>query len=154
MNQQLSEGQVRATCRELLRGGGRLSGRQLRLELRQRFGAVGKTERIFSIWREEAARARPAPAPATGDVAQWERRLAESESRAAALQARAELAEYREQAHQERWALEIDRLRQRLQAQEGREAELRHLRDRVLELSRELMAARAGRAGHNDVEAD
>jgi hypothetical protein len=32
---------------------------------------------------------------------------------------RAELAEYREQAHQERWAMEVDRLWQEIRAMRG-----------------------------------
>lgn len=32
-----------------------MSGRRVCAELRARFGAVGKTERVFAIWREESA---------------------------------------------------------------------------------------------------
>jgi hypothetical protein len=41
------------------------------------------------------------------------------ESAAAENLARAERAEYRERAHQEKWAAEIDRLRQELKALRG-----------------------------------
>ena len=53
MNHRLSEARIRGTCRELISKGGRVSGRALCAELRRRFGAVGKTERVFQIWREE-----------------------------------------------------------------------------------------------------
>ena len=98
-----------------------MSGRALCAELRTRFGAVGKTERVFAIWREEigaiAARAQAAAVPA--DVRELKRRLAEAETAAAENLKRAELAEYREQAHQERWAMEVDRLRQEIRAMRG-----------------------------------
>lgn len=147
MNRRLSERQIRATCRELLGRKTRLSGRALCGELRTRFGAVGKTERVFAIWREEmtakAEMEAPANVPAIpADMVELERRVKVAEAAAAENLRRAELAEYREQAHQERWALEVDRLRQRLRAQETAEVEVRRLQDRVLELSRELMGAR------------
>jgi hypothetical protein len=113
---------------------GSVSGRSLRRELRERFGAVGKTARVFQIWREEAfpqaqARVPPVTTPAAteaatctasassnlpADIADLQRRLATSDLAAAEHLARAERAEYREQAHQEKWAVEIDRLRQEL----------------------------------------
>jgi hypothetical protein len=119
MNHRLSELRIRATCRELLAKHGSVSGRRLREELRRRFGAVGKTERVFQIWREEISareKQRSALSPANGDSADLERRLAVAESAAAENLARAERAELREQAHQDKWAVEIDRLRQELKA--------------------------------------
>lgn len=53
MNHRLPEECIRSTCRELVAKHGSVSGRRLREELRRRFGAVGKTERVFRIWREE-----------------------------------------------------------------------------------------------------
>jgi len=114
MNRRLSETRIRVTCRELLRSEGRVSGRRLCQELRRRFGAVGKTERVFAIWREElAAKAVPV------DVADLKQRLAGAEAAAAENLARAERAEYREQAHQDKWAMEVDRLRQEIRAMRG-----------------------------------
>ncbi len=52
MNLRLSEQRIRDTCRELLREQGHVSGRGLCTELRRRFGAIGKTTRVFAIWRE------------------------------------------------------------------------------------------------------
>ena len=56
----------------------------------------------------------PAPLAPTlpVEVAELQRRLVVAEAVAAEMLARAERAEYREQAHQEHWAVEVDRLRQ------------------------------------------
>jgi hypothetical protein len=144
MNQRLGEHQIRTTCRELIAGGGRVSGRALRRELRARFGAVGKTAWVFQIWREESAPLRSAPGPTVSqDVAQMQLRLHAAEAAAADHLARAERAEFREQAHQEHWALEIDRLREQLRAQPKYAAEIRALQEQVLRLSAELQAARS-----------
>jgi hypothetical protein len=119
MNRRLTDHQIRSTCRALLKGRSAISGRQLRRELHERFDAVGKTERVFQIWREEVredARAAEAAALPT-DIAELQRRLRAAEAAAAENLQRAELAEYREQAHQDYWALEIDKLRQQLQSQ-------------------------------------
>ena len=59
MNRRLAEELIRSTCRELIAKHGSVSGRGLRAELRRRFGAVGKTERVFRIWREELGAAVP-----------------------------------------------------------------------------------------------
>src|ERR1700719_4074680 len=113
MTRRLGEHRIRTTCRELIAGGGCVSGRALRRELRARFGAVGKTARVFQIWREESAPPPSAPGPTVShDVAQMQLRLHAAEVAAADHLARAERAEFREQAHQEHWALEIDRLRE------------------------------------------
>jgi hypothetical protein len=141
MNRRLSEARVRATCRELLSRGGRLSGRALCAELRRRFGAVGKTERVFQIWREETS-AKVTAALVPGDLVELERRLAAAEVTAAENLARAERAEYREQAHQDKWAMEIDQLRAQVRSQPNYAAELRALQEQVLKLTVELHAAR------------
>src|SRR6266404_2260291 len=117
MNLRLTDQRIRATCRELLRTRGAVSGRQLCAELRERFGAVGKTQRVFRIWREELVAVGVPAAPAVPlEIAELQRRLAAAETVAAENLARAERAEYREQAHQEKWAGEVDRLRQELKA--------------------------------------
>ena len=114
VNQQLSENTIRSTCRELLTQSGKLSGRGLCAELKRRYGAVGKTERVFEIWRQEiGAASQPI------EVRELKRRLAVAEKAAAENLARAERAELREQAHQDKWAVEIDRLRQELAALKG-----------------------------------
>ena len=114
MNRRLTDQGIRSTCRELLATRAGVTGRQLRAELRERFGAVGQTERVFRIWREESQAARTAALPA--EHAALQRRLAAAEQAAAENLARAERAEYREQAHQATWAVEIDRLRQEVKS--------------------------------------
>jgi hypothetical protein len=156
VNHKLSEHRIRGTCRELLGrdGAGAISGRGLRKELRNRFGAAGNTERVFRIWREEteasAARSReagrasaPAPGPADPrEVLELKQRLLLAESAAAENLARAERAEYREQAHQDTWAGEIDRLRQAARSQPDSALMIRNLQEQVFKLSRELAVAR------------
>jgi len=79
---------------------------------------------VFEIWRTEThdlQRAREAAALPT-DVVELQRRVEIAEAAAAENLKRAELAEYREQAHQDHWAIELDRLRQEnetLRAQAG-----------------------------------
>ena len=122
MNLQLSEECIRSTCRDLLSRHGKVSGRALCAELRRRYGAVGKTDRVFAIWRYELTEA---TLPASTE--ELRRRLKVAEKAAAENLARAERAEYREQAHQDKWALEIDRLRQELTALKGQEIRRRIL---------------------------
>src|ERR1700691_6168661 len=128
MNLQLSDQRIRATCRELKSKHGSVSGRQLCEELRRRFGAVGKTLRVFRIWREEcglASAAASALASATAptrlpaDLALLQKRVEVAEALANEYLKRAELAEFRERAHQDRWAAEVDRLRQEIAALKG-----------------------------------
>ena len=76
-------------------------------------------------------------------VAELRQRLAAVEGAAAENLARAERAEYREQAHQDKWAMEIDGLRSQLRAQPNYAAELRALQEQVLKLTVELHAAKA-----------
>jgi hypothetical protein len=119
MNLQLSDERIRATCRELTKKHGNVSGRQLCEELRRRFGAVGKTMRVFRIWREECVPAPTAGVGLSGDLALLQRRVETAEAAAAEYLERAELAEFRERAHQDHWASEIDRLRQEIAALRG-----------------------------------
>jgi hypothetical protein len=152
MNRRLSDQRIRATCRELIASSpDRVSGRQLRAELRKRFGAAGKTARVFQIWREVVfpdVRGSGPPAPALPvEVAELQRRLVAAETLAADMLARAERAEYREQAHQERWAAEVDSLRQAAGQQPTAAMTIRVLQDQVFKLSRELAAARAAQDG-------
>jgi len=143
MNLRLTEHRIRSTCRELLNGEARVTGRALRRALRDRFGAVGKTARVFQIWRQEvqALEAEPAAEGVT-DGAQLQKKLLATEAAAAEAQARAERAEFREQAHQDKWAMEIDGLREQLRAQPKYAAQIRALQEQVLRLTVELQAAR------------
>ena len=66
VNRRLTETQLRATCRELIGSQRTVSGRALCAALRARFGAVGKTTRVFAIWREELTQAAVPPSQAQG----------------------------------------------------------------------------------------
>ncbi len=145
VNRRLTDQHIRATCRELLTGERRPSGRELRRQLRHRFGAVGQTARVFQIWREESATAVLPHTAIPSDLAELERRLRIAEEAAAQNLARAERAEYRERAHQDKWAMEIDRLRTQLNAQPNYAAEVRALQEQVVRLTVELHAARVVR---------
>lgn len=119
MNLQLSDERIRSTCRELVETHGSVSVRGLSEELRRRFGAVGRTMRVFRIWREECAT--PAAAPKSpADLVLLQRRVEAAETAAAEYLKRAELAEFRERAHQDHWAIEIDRLRQEIAMLQGK----------------------------------
>lgn len=148
----LLDSHIRSTCRELLEASGRVSGRTLRRTLRQRYGAAGKTDRIFRIWREEIAKHADLARPQLPtDIVELQRRLAAAEQLAAASVARAERAEVREMAHQDHWAMEVDQLRQQVRNQPRYTAEIRELQERVLRLTVELHAARRLIQGHGSV---
>jgi hypothetical protein len=148
MNQRLSEVRIRATCRELLANQRHVSGRALRRALRTRYGAVGKTARVFRIWREEEAAV--ATVQTSSDLREMQRRLKAAEELAAQHLARAERAEYRETVHQDSWALEIDRLRAQLRAQSSPAAEVRALQEQVARLTVQLHAANVAALNKGD----
>ena len=144
MNRRLTDHHIRTTCRELLaQGGAALSGRQLRRTLRQRYGAVGKTERVFGIWRELTRAAHATADPRSFDVGELHRQLDAAKATAAQAMERAALSEFRARADQDRWAAQIDDLRQQLQMQPATQAQVRVLQDQVQRLSIELLGARA-----------
>jgi hypothetical protein len=150
MNRRLAEDRIRHTCRELLGRQQRLSGRALRRELKARFDAVGNTARVFAIWREELeARRDPGkragealPVGIVPEAADLMAQLQDAEGRAAANLERAERAELREQAHQDKWGLEIDRLRQELHTQPRYAADLQRLQTQITHLQIENAALR------------
>jgi hypothetical protein len=51
VNRKLTDHDIESTWRTLEAQFGRVGGRQLREELRARFGTPGRTDRVFSIWR-------------------------------------------------------------------------------------------------------
>ena len=144
MNRLLSEHSIRAVCVELQSAGSPVTGRQLRRALKERYGAVGKTERVFRIWREViAARVVPKPAPVAEPAPEgWKEELDALAATAEQYRLRAERAEYREEAHQNKWAMEVDQLRQAVSSQPRWAAEIRSLQEQVLRLTVELHATR------------
>src|SRR5271156_391737 len=157
MNCRISETDLRGVCRELIRSGRPVSHRTLRQVLHERFGATGKTARVLRVWREESARLAaaakppidpPPPVPALPiDVQQLQERLKQAEAHAVEQSARAQVAELREQSHQDRWFLEIDQLREQLRAQPNYAREVQTLQSKVTRLTVENAALRAGLAG-------
>jgi hypothetical protein len=139
MNRKLSDQQIAATFRELMAAGGPVSGRSLRTALRDRFGGPGKTERVFALCRALKTPLNAEPAI----VQRLQEQVAAAESERDLALARAELAEQREIAHQDRWANEIHTLRQTAEQLKGEAARRRALESQMLLLNRELQALRA-----------
>jgi hypothetical protein len=145
MNRKLSDQQIRSTYESLSRCGELVSGRTLRMALRTKFGASGKTARVFAICRSLQRPAISEPA----DIAALRRELEAAErGRAHAEQerdqalARAVLSEERELAHQDRWANQIYELRQQMESLRGEGARRRALEEQVARLMRELQGLR------------
>jgi chromosome segregation ATPase len=126
----------------------------LRQVLLDRFGAIGKTARVLNVWREESARLaaskrhhdHPDLPVLPAEVRELQERLTNAEAQAERMKVRAELAELREQSHQDRWALEIDRLREKLRAQPNYAREVQILQSTVARLTVELAALRGALA--------
>lgn len=108
----LTDGQIETLCREVLAREEAPSGRLLRRALRARYGAVGRTDRVYAVWRQ-LSRGDNAPSPVTSEERNlWAARIAAAEQRA-------QLAEEREIKHQDRWASEVYELREQLRARPG-----------------------------------
>ena len=112
--QKLTNGQIEILCREVLARESAPSGRMMRRALRERFGASGRTDRVFAIWRRMS---RGVGAGEGGGVTDEERQR--WQARVAAAEERARLAEEREVKHQDHWAGEIYELREQLRARLG-----------------------------------
>ena len=142
MNQRITELQLRHAARELLRLSPDASGREFRRLMREQRGVAGNTARIFAVWREEQVQyvertqqEALASVPERAAFAALEARTLEAQAQTVAMRERAERAELREEAHQDHWALEIDRLREQLRMQPNYAAEVRRLQSRVTELT-------------------
>jgi MoxR-like ATPase len=108
----LTDGQIELLCRELLARETLPSGRLLRRALRERYGAVGRTDRIYAIWRRLNRGDTPLDAVTDPERQRWIVRIAAAEERA-------RLAEEREIKHQDRWASELYALREQLRTRQG-----------------------------------
>jgi hypothetical protein len=118
-----------------------LTGMALRAELRRRHGTPGGVSRIYRLLassrRAPPQPTPPPPLPAAAldtDTTRLQQKLAE------ALE-RADLAEHREQTHQDRWANEIAELRAQVAQLAGHARRNRQLENQVLSSARELAAA-------------
>ena len=114
----ISDADLRRVIGEFRQRSTPLTGTAVRTELQRRFGIRAGTQRVYGFLREHLS---PAPWPTTTTDAAV--KIAALETALAAAVQRAELAEFREQAHQDKWANEIYELRaevQRLSKQRGR----------------------------------
>ena len=105
----LTDGQIEILCREVLARESAPSGRMLRRALRERFGAAGRTDRVYAIWRRLSLGENEQSPTTDVERQRWMARVAAAEERA-------RLAEEREIKHQDRWASEVYELREQLRA--------------------------------------
>jgi hypothetical protein len=108
----LTDGQIEILCRDVLAREKTPSGRSLRRALRERYGAVGRTDRVYAIWRVLAAGEKALSPVTDAERHRWMARIA-------AAEARVRLAEEREVKHQDRWANELYELREQLRTRQG-----------------------------------
>ena len=131
----VSDQAIHATIRELMEEGRLPSGAKLRAVLKARFGSPGGVSRVYRLLSNTRTRITPpriAPPPVEAD---------EGELRA--VRERAERAEQREEAHQTRWAMEVDQLRMKVALLEPLAHEARLAQEAALLLRRQLQAAEA-----------
>src|SRR5665213_1175541 len=143
MNRKLTDAQISAAFDSLRAAGQSVSVRALRAALRERYGAIGKTARVYEVCR----RLRLPSAPEQPLVEDLRRQLLLAEQGMSASQlardeaiGRAERSEARELAHQDRWAVEIHSLREAVEQLKGERTRRQALEDQVLRLQRALQA--------------
>jgi hypothetical protein len=112
MTARLTDRQIEMLCREVLAREKTPSGRSLRRALRERYGAVGRTDRVYAIWRSLAGGESEQSAVTDAERHRWMARIAAAEERV-------RLAEEREIKHQDRWANELYELREQLRTRQG-----------------------------------
>jgi K+-sensing histidine kinase KdpD len=139
MPKQLSDEQILDVIASMRKGQRRVTGSAVRAELRRAFGTPGGVDRIYKLIN--TTQTEPA---SSGDGEALRHELASLTQQLALAIQRAELAEHREQAHQEKWAMEIDHLRQQLLAAQVDSRRLSDAQNQVLELRRELHRLTAG----------
>jgi len=115
-----------------------LTGTRLREELQARHGVRGGVSRLYRLL-DQAMQPQPARPPDPPPALPVE--VAELQTELAAALERAQRAEHREQAHQDRWAGEIHRLREEARGFHDASHRLRVLEQDVLDRSRELASA-------------
>ena len=116
-----------------------LTGTTLRAELARRHGLRGGVTRIYRLLAQATApRAAAAPAPPSPTKRTGHHDL---QAELAAALERARLAEYREEAHQARWANEIHELREQVRTFKEAARRTPILESELRDRSRELAAA-------------
>jgi hypothetical protein len=130
----ISDDTIQTVISELAAAGDDLpSGALLRAVLKQRFGSPGGVTRIYRLL--SAARSKKTPPRKEEGAAQTLERELD------VMRKRAERAERREEAHQSRWALEVDQLRLKVSTYEPMIQEARKALESVGLLKHQLRAA-------------
>lgn len=132
MPKQLTDEQILGVIESVRQQNERVTGLAVRTELRRLYGVPGGVDRIYRLINEPTSVVLP------GIQDELRDEIAVLKQQLAAAVRRAELAEHREQAHQEKWAMEIDQLRQQLRAVQIDTRKLSDAQNQVLELRREL----------------
>jgi hypothetical protein len=152
MNQKLTDQQIGQTVETMRCAGQKITGRALRAALRERYGVVGRTGRLVA-----ACRGLRDTVPDVSVVTELKQQLQDAELHTkAALEerdhalARAERAEARETAHQDRWATEIHSLRESVEQLKGERLRRQTLDDQVVRLQRELQVLHRRLALHEE----
>jgi hypothetical protein len=101
----VSNAEVKAVIHTLATTDALPSGAAVRRALETRYGSRGGVARIYRLLAEEHRRLTPPVEPGSSESLRHELQ---------AMQGRAERAEERESSHQNRWAAEIDQLRQKV----------------------------------------
>ena len=130
----VSDQAIHATIRELMEEGRLPSGAKLRAVLKARFGSPGGVSRVYRLLSNTRIRIAPPPVATAAEISGGELR---------AVRERAERAEQREEAHQTRWAMEVDQLRMKVAVLEPLAHEARVAQEAALLLRRQLQAAEA-----------
>jgi hypothetical protein len=129
----LPDATILALIEELRTQHATLTGTTLRTELKARHGTPCGVSRIYRLLHT-ATKPDPSPAAAPSSTADHSAELAEAVKRA-------ELAEYREEHHQARWAIEVHQLREQVHALRDAGHRLPVLEQQLRDRSRELAAA-------------
>lgn len=145
---ELSARQIRSAVLALRKSDGpEISGVRLRAFLKRRHGHPGSVSRVYRVLRETLSdyeqKRQPPPAPVVPvDVRALLAECQRLRAREAAAVERAERAEHREQVHQDKWLMEIDKLRQQLRELEAQQPRRSEVVEEKLQLFRELHAAK------------
>jgi hypothetical protein len=132
----VSDKDIQHLIRDLTEGNQLPSGAQLRAAMQRRFGSRGGVTRIYRLLARMQAKPpiQYSTPSSTEDVGKLRREIH-------TLSEALKLAEHREQAHQSRWAMEVDRLRQQLTTLEPLALQSKAALDTAELLRRQLHAA-------------
>jgi hypothetical protein len=126
--------EVRALIRALAVGSHLPSGATVRAALADRYGSRGGVARIYRLLSEERHRCTPAkPLPPDGSLEALQAEVVE-------LRGKLGRSELREEAHQDRWAAEVDGLRLKVAALEPLAHQGRILTETYVLLRHQLQA--------------